>query len=113
MWDERQRQRFKELRQRDLPGLLSQAEEAELASLGRELEQAEAAYLAPATRRLHREREAIETQNRNLQTLVRRKEAFVRRLRDFLTDAHAERNAIEGELSAVLGGGAENSAKDR
>ena len=113
MWDERQRQRFQELRRRDLSGLLTQAEQAELASLGRELEDAEADYLAPATRRLRQEREGIKTQNRSLQAVVRRKEAFVRRLRDFLADAHAERNAIEGELAAVLGGGAGDLLKDR
>jgi hypothetical protein len=113
MWDERQRQRFQQLRQRDLLGLLTPPEQVELASFLQELERVEGEYLSPATRRLREERESIEAQNHSLQALVRRKEALVRRLRDFLEDTHAERNAIEGELAAVLGGGREDSAKDR
>lgn len=93
--------------------MLTRDEQAELASLGQELERAETAYLAPATRRLREEREATETQNSNLQTLVRRKESLVQRLRDFLDDARAERDAIAGELAAVLGGGRGDSAKER
>jgi hypothetical protein len=58
--------------------------------LGQELERAEADYLASAARRLRQEREAIETQNRSLEALVRRKEALARRLRDVLQDAHAD-----------------------
>ncbi len=113
MWGEGQRQRFQQLRHRDLRGLLTQSERAELASLVRELERAESDYLAPATRRLREQREAIEAQNCSLQDLVRRKEALVRRLREFLEDAHAERKAIEGELASVLDGGRGDSAKDR
>jgi len=104
MWDERQRRRFEQLRERDLLGQLTQAEQAELASLGQELERAETAYLGSATRRVRKEREAVETQNRSLQTLVHRKQSLVRRLRDFLEEVHAERSAIDGELAAVLEG---------
>jgi len=113
MWGDLKRRRFQQLREKELQGLLTQIEQAELASLVQELHAAEAAYLAPATRRLREEREAIETQNGSLQTLVRRKESLVARLRDFLEDARVERDAIEGELAAVLGGGRGDSAKDR
>jgi len=112
MWDERQRRRFQELRERDLLGELTQAEQAELASLGEELERAETAYLGSATRRVREEREAIETQNRSLQTLVHRKDFLVRRLRDFLEEVRAERSAIDGELAAVLEGGGGDLVKD-
>lgn len=112
MWDERQRERFQQLREKESQGLLTPIEQAELASLIQALHSAETSYLAPATRRLREEREVMENQNSSLQTLVRRKESLVRRLRDFLEDARAERNAIEGELAAVLGGGRGDSAKD-
>jgi hypothetical protein len=112
MWDKRQRQRFQQLRERELRGQLTQAEQAELASLGQELERAEAAYLGSATRRVREERETIETQNSSLQALVHRKQSLVRRLHDFLEDVRAERNAIDGELAAVLGGGRGDSAED-
>lgn len=112
MWDERRRQRFQQLRERESLGQLTQAEQAELASLGQELERTESAYLSSATRRVREEREAVENQNSSLQTLVHRKESLVRRLRDFLEDVQAERNAIDGELAAVLGGAQGDSAKD-
>jgi hypothetical protein len=112
VWEEAQRQRFQHLRQRDSLGLLTQAEQAELAALGQERERNEAAYLSPATQRLRAERQTLQTQNSRLEALVRRKEALAQRLRDFLADARAEQNAIEGELAAVLGGGSADSAKD-
>jgi hypothetical protein len=49
----------------------------------------------------------VERQNRKLEELVRRREAFVDRLRGFLADARREREAIDSELAAVL---AEDSA---
>ncbi len=102
MWDEQKRERFQQLRQRN--GALTDAEQAELAQLVQELEAEEAAYLTPATQRLRQEREALEVQNQALEALALRKEALVRRLREFLGEAQAERRAIESELAAVLGG---------
>ena len=52
MWHEQQRQRFQALRQRELNGALTSAEQAELALLMQEVEATEAAYLRPATERL-------------------------------------------------------------
>jgi hypothetical protein len=102
MWDEQKSGRFQELRQRQ--GALTEAEQAELALLFQELESGEAAYLTPAAERLRQEREALEARNRTLEALASRKEALVRRLRDFLAEAQAERRAIETELAAVLAG---------
>ncbi len=105
MGEEQKSCRFQQLRQRQRESGLDDAEQAELALLIKELEAAEAAYLAPATQQLQQERETLEDQNRRLERLLRRKEALVRRLHDFLTEAQAERRAIEYELTAVLAGG--------
>lgn len=104
MWDEQQRERFRQLRDRQEDGVLTEAEGTELARLEQELEAAEATYLAPATQRLRRERETVETQNGALETLARRKEALVKRLHVFLAEAQAERRQIDDELAAVLTG---------
>jgi hypothetical protein len=104
MWDAQKSSHFQQLRQRQRERVLSEAEQAELTLLGQELEAAEATYLAPATQRLGEERESLETQNRTLEVLARRKEALALRLQDFLTEAQAERRAIECELAAVLAG---------
>jgi hypothetical protein len=102
MWDDRKRSRFEELRERQRQLVLTEAEEAELSVLVRELETAEGAYLHAATARLRQERETLEAQNRVLEGLARRKEALVVRLRSFLSEVQAERLAIEHELAAVL-----------
>lgn len=104
MWEEQRRSRFQQLRQRQGNGALTEAEQAELALLTQELEAGEAGYLAPTTERLRQERETLEAQNRTLEALALRKEALVRRLRDFLAESQAERRAIDGELAAVLAG---------
>jgi hypothetical protein len=105
MWEEQKSHRFQQLRKRQQASQLSEAEQAELALLVKELEAAEAAYLAPATQQLRQEREILDDQNRSLENLIRRKEALVRRLHDFLAEMQAERRAIERELTAVLAGG--------
>ncbi len=104
MWEEQKSARFEQLRQRQREGVITEAEQAELALLVQEIEAAEVAYLTPAAERLRQEREAVETQNRALEALALRKEALVRRLRDFLAEAQAERRAIASELAAVLAG---------
>lgn len=109
MWKQQKRERFQQLRQRE--GMLTEQEQTELALLVQELEAAEAAYLAPATERIGQERACIETQNRNLEALTRRKEALTQRLREFLADAQAERRAIDRELAAVLAGSQGPEAK--
>jgi hypothetical protein len=79
MWDEKKWGRFQNLRQQELEGTLSKAEQAELSLLTQEIETEEAAYLRPATERLRREREVIEAQNRALQALVRRRRSVAGR----------------------------------
>ncbi len=102
MWEEQKRQRFRQLRERQLAGVLGESEQAELTLLIEELQAAEARYLTPATQRLRDERKIIEAQNHALDGLMRRKERLAQRLEDFLAEAQAERRAIEGELAAVL-----------
>ena len=104
MWEEQKRTRFEQLRQRQGNSALTEAEQAELAHLTQELEAAEAGYLTPAVDQVRQERETLETQNRILEALTHRKEALVRRLGDFLAEIRTERQAIDGELAAVLGG---------
>lgn len=87
-----------------MEGTLTPAERAELASLTEELTAAEAVYLVPGEQRLRREREAIEAQNAALEALADRKSALVARLREVLAQSRTERQAIEGELAAVLAG---------
>ncbi len=82
MWDVSKSQRFQGLRNRELEGDLTEAEQADLAALVRELEDLEAALLAPALQRLRQdnaglEREAarLAQQERELAELLAQKEA--------------------------------------
>lgn len=102
MFDAEKRLRFRTLRQRQDAGLTTADEQAEFVKLASEIESGEAAYLTPATERIRQDRERVEGQNRKLDELVRRREAFVARLRGFLADARREREAIDSELAAVL-----------
>ena len=105
MWDEQKRRRFELLRQRESASVIADAERSELESLVEELQSAEATYLTPATERLREERQELDTQNRALEALARRRETLARHLRDVLAEAQAERRAIQGELAALLVGG--------
>ena len=105
MWDEQKRQRFALLCQRESAGVIADTERSELESLVEELQSTEATYLAPATERLREERQELDTQNRALEGLARRRETLARHLRDVLAEAQAERRAIQGELAALLVGG--------
>ncbi len=57
MWDEQKRGRFQFLRQRELDGALTQAEQTELLQMVREIEHAESASLHLAMERLRGNRE--------------------------------------------------------
>jgi len=112
MWEEQKSRRFQELRRRQQENGLPEGEQAELASLTKELEDAEAVYLSPAVQQLRQERDVLENQNRNLENLLHRREALVRRLHDFLAETQAEHRAIARELTAVLTGGRGSEADD-
>ena len=103
MWDEHKQARFQVLRQCEVDGALTAAEQAELRQMIQEIESHEAAYLRPATARLRAERERLEAQNRALQAVVQRKEAFAMRLRVVLAELATERQAIDAELARILG----------
>lgn len=97
MWGDQKRRRFEELR---APGRhLNAAEQAELEALVKELEDAEAVYLQPATERRRQENDRLAKRNLHLAELVKRKEALVQRLENVLTEAQAEQRAIETELA--------------
>ena len=110
MWDDQKRRRFEDLRE---PGRqLNAAEQADLAALVKELEDAEAAYLKPATERLRRENDLLAKRNLDLAELNKRKQALVERLENVLGEAQAEERAIETELAAVVAGGQESNVAD-
>jgi hypothetical protein len=88
MWDEAKRQRFRDLRRRELEGALSEAQQRELACLTQELDDLEAAYLAPAIERLQQENtrlqaeaERLTEQRQHLPELLGQKEAYLDRIR--------------------------------
>jgi hypothetical protein len=110
MWQEHQRARFQLLRERE--SHLTDAERAELASLVQALEDAEGAYLNAATERMRQERELIDKQNRSLEELANRRKALAQRLNSVVTEARAERNAIERELASVLAAGQEPTNRE-
>lgn len=105
MLTEAERGRYKELRRLATEGSLTAGERDELSSLTREIERWESAYLGPATQRLREDSESIETQNRSLEALARRKEALVERLRRALNESEAEQYAISQEVERILGDG--------
>lgn len=84
MWDDQKRERFNALREPERR--LSATEQAELTALVKELEEMEDAYLKPATERLRRENALTQKQNAELDRLIERKDALVKRLRQVLAD---------------------------
>jgi hypothetical protein len=103
MWTDEQRTRFRELRQRQQEATLTSDERSEMASLVREIENTEEAYLASAAARMRLERESLEAQNRALEMLAERKQALVSHIRGVLAQAESERQAIASEIASVLG----------
>jgi hypothetical protein len=112
MWDEKKRQRFQELRRQQEELHLTEAGQAELARLIEELQADEAAYLTAALQRMRQESQVLESQNRRLERLARRKETLAVRLREFVAEAQAERRAIEHELAAVLAGSSDAHSEE-
>ncbi len=102
MWNEEQRKRFQELRTGDREKTLSGTEQKELARMIRELEEEEAAYLHPATKRLEQKTRQTQAQNRILKTLVRRQQNLVNRMKRSLEESQKEQQAIDAELQRVL-----------
>jgi hypothetical protein len=109
MTAEQKRERVRELG--SLPQPRSAESEAELALLLAEVQAAEGANLANATQRMRSEREAMETRIRSLERLAERRASLLTRLEETLTEASAERQAIDGELASVLAGAAGHSGE--
>ncbi len=103
MWNAEKAARLENLREREAEGSLTASEHAELALMFREIEEAEATYLRPATERLVQETQRIAAQNQALEALLRREETLAARLLDTVNDLEAERRAIDRELARILG----------
>ena len=110
MWDESKSRRFQDLRSRELEEDLTEAEEAELAALIRELEDLEAALLAPALQRLRQENVGLELeaarmaqQARELVELLAQKEAYLARARAMVTELESERVDLLARFAEIVG----------
>lgn len=102
MLTELQRQRFRVLQEKEEEDSLSPSEQAELQVLVQCIEEAEAAYLSPATERIRQERLLLQEQNRALQALIWRKERLARRLERVLALSAQERAKIDTQMTAIL-----------
>src|SRR5262245_57875858 len=99
MWDQTKRARFNELRSGNRQ--LNEDEKLELASLTKELEDAEAAYLTPATLRMRQENDDLEKSNLEVADLVQRKTVLIEQLERVLAEARRERREIEDRLATI------------
>ena len=102
MWNDEQKQRFQELRNRERQQELTTLEKTELARMIQELEEEEAAYLRPATRRFEQRNIQMAAQNAALKTLVEKEKRLNRYLQKVLKKVDSERQAISAELTSIL-----------
>jgi len=100
MWSQLKRKRFQILRQRELDGTLTDAEQAELSQMNAEIENS--VPLDAATKRLSEQRKQIEAQNRALDALVQRKQALVNRLKAVIDELEVEQKAINAEFARLI-----------
>src|SRR5579862_9575499 len=110
MWDEPKRQRFQDLRHRELEGRLSEAERRELACLTQELDDMESAGLAPGIERLRAENTRLEAearrlteQRRQLAELLRQKQDYLERVRDLVEELESERLDLLDRFAHIVG----------
>jgi hypothetical protein len=111
VWEESTRQRFQELRQRELDGTLTEGEQIELAQRIQELDDLEATCLGPAIERLRRQNlqvqtevEALTEQRQHLEKLVQQKEQYLARARMLAEELEAERLDLLDQFSRIIGG---------
>jgi Rod binding domain-containing protein len=97
MWTAEQRQLYNDLREREWAGTLTDEERAGLAALMQQLNDREAAYLAPANERKAQEVaamtttvEQLESQNHRLREYLRERQAFLSRVKSLVADIRAE-----------------------
>lgn len=105
MLNEIERRRFYDLRNRDAEGLALTAEEADaVAEYVRRIENAESAYLGPATSRMKAENAAAEERVRALTALIEREERFITRLNRTVAELREEQEAmiVERQRLAVF-----------
>ena len=89
MWDNDKQDRFNARRGAERRGTLTDAERTELAALTQELDAREAPYLTPATERIQQEREALGSQNRQVEALLRERQADRADVRSLVAELEA------------------------
>ena len=109
MWTDEQHQRYNLLREREHAGTLTDEGRAELTVLMQELNDREAAYLAPANERKAQEIattaaavEQLEAQNRQLREYWRERQAFLARVKSLVADLHAEDRQMRERFADIL-----------
>jgi len=109
MWTDVQRQRFNHLRDREWSGTLTAEEQRELAAMMQEICDMEATYLQPATDRLQHETaqlraelEQVLQRNRQLDTLIQRKEALLARVQAFVAEAEVEQETLQKAYRDIM-----------
>jgi hypothetical protein len=110
MWDEPRRQRFQDLRRRELDGNLNEAEQRELLQLIQELENWEAATLAPAIQQLQQKNielradaMSLEAQREQLAELLRKKAEYLVRARTLVEELETERLDLLERFEQIAG----------
>lgn len=120
MWTDRKRRRYDWLRGREQADELTAEEAAELAALFRELDDREAAYLAPANARREEEIaevaaaiERLEAENSQLREYLRERRAFLERVKSVVTQIEAEDQEMRNRYSAVSAAPDEQTSPSR
>ena len=109
MWTDEQHQRYNLLREREHAGTLTDEARAELTALMQELNDREAAYLAPRSKIEAQEIattaaavERLEAQNCQLREYLRERQAFQARVKSLVADLHAEDRHMRERFADIL-----------
>jgi predicted nuclease with TOPRIM domain len=108
MWTDERRRRYNLLRGREQVNKLTAEEAVELAALIQELEDEEAAYLAPANARKAEEIaqvttaiERLEVENAQLREYLRERRDFLERVKSLVAELQAEDQEMRDRFAAV------------
>lgn len=118
MWTSAKQRKLNDLRQRELEGALSPAQQTQLNRLFDELNQEEQQQLNPHFKKLNLEHEAlaekvtlVKAQNERLSGVVSRQQALVRRAKEQLHELRRERKKLLLEYTRVMMGSFTNGTK--
>lgn len=110
-WTKETQAKLDHLREKELRGALTAAEQPELAALVAEVEAEEAQYLAPAMTHLREDVEAlihekrgVESRNEELARLLAQQQQLAGDARRFLAEFDQRRTSILDALARVAGG---------